>query len=261
MAGKAIVVMIHGLGKQDDGFWAAREQALRDALIARQVGKNVQVEGFRYSMHAQKHVNRYWESIDADLDYRKVRRLALEVVADATVYGNRARAAESNYRTIHAALHRFLKEAMSKLDSVEDRLVIWAQSFGCHVVSNFIYDNQTGRGAHDPTLEGSPSPLPKLEDLDNRCRLLITTGCNLPLFAAGHPDPVPFARPNNEFEWTNIYDKDDVLGWPIRPLGGGFENDWISDHEEDTGWSVGSHLRYWFDRGVLDRIAGLVGQI
>ena len=78
---------------------------------------------------------------------------------------------------------------------------------------------------------------------------------NVPLFAARGPSPVAFARPNDRFRWMNIFDKDDILGWPIRPLGGDFQAIWITDHQENTGGPLRSHTNYWFDFGVNDRIA------
>lgn len=252
MAGKRWVAMVHGIGNQGVDFWADRSKPLREALEDR--GIEAEIRGFRYSMFAQKYASEYWNAIETDLDYRFLRRPVLHFFADATVYGHRATAPRSNYREIHTALHLFLSEMLAEMGE-DDNLVVWAHSFGCHVISNFIYDNQRGTGAHDPALEGEPGPLESLKALNDLLRLLVTTGCNIPLFAVGGPSPVAFSRPNDQFRWMNIFDKDDVLGWPIRPLGGDFQATWITDHQENTGGLIRSHTNYWFDFGVIDRIA------
>mgnify|MGYP006294030981 FL=1 len=252
MAGKTWVAMIHGIGNQGEEFWVDRTKPLKEALKDR--GIEAEIAGFRYSMFAKKYASEYWNSIETDLDYRFLRRPALHIFADATVYGHRPEAPQSNYREIHASLHQFLSGLLKGMQD-DDRLVVWAHSFGCHIISNFIYDNQRGTGAHNPALQGEPAPLQPLPELDRRLRLLVTTGCNIPLFAAGGPSPVAFARPNDRFRWMNIFDTDDILGWPIRPLGGDFQAIWITDHQENTGGPLRSHTNYWFDFGVNDRIA------
>lgn len=54
------------------------------------------------------------------------------------------------------------------------------------------------------------------------CMAWVTTGCNIPLFVAAHKtmNIKPIQPPNGSptFKWLNIYDPDDVLGWPLQPL-------------------------------------------
>ena len=47
---------------------------------------------------------------------------------------------------------------------------------------------------------------------------IFTAGANITLFVAGRPEVKPFAKPNDCFEWHNLYDEDDVLGWPLQQL-------------------------------------------
>ena len=166
---------------------------------------------------------------------------------------------------IHAHVHQHLSTALAEMDD-DEVLVVRAHSFGYHVFSNFVYDNHNLKGAHAPVLADgtsadAPTPLSKLPDLNDRLALFATTGCNIPLLVAGAPNSVPFTRPNDRFQWINIYDKDDVLGWPLRPLGAAFDVDWIRDCKENTGGLLRSHNNYWFDAGVNEQIAEAVADV
>jgi hypothetical protein len=64
-----------------------------------------------------------------------------------------------------------------------------------------------------------------------------------------------FFQPNEDFQWINFYDRDDLLGWPLRPLGGRFE-DLVQDEERDRiGSTVTSHFKYWRDKKLNEEIA------
>lgn len=97
----------------------------------------------------------------------------------------------------------------------------------------------------------------------------LTTGCNIPIFVAAHKerDIRPIARPTPCFEWINVFDPDDTLGWPLQPLSASYAamaNDvpvnagqgmakWILE-----SWKPFSHLAYWSDAKVLAPLAGLL---
>ncbi|MDF1569935.1 MAG: hypothetical protein P1P77_18110, partial [Spirochaetaceae bacterium] len=101
----------------------------------------------------------------------------------------------------------------------------------------------------------------RLKGLPGEFRLFITTGCNIPVIVAGLEHAEPFTRPNKDFRWINIYDKDDILGWPLRPLGGGFGmNDWIEDRVIDAGLPLVSHMNYWKSKNSLKIIADAIAE-
>ena len=252
------VVMIHGIGKHTDEIWPERIAPLEKKLSQR--GVKASISGISYATIAQGYADDYWYDIDVDLDYKWAREPLLHIFADAMVYGNRPLLAKSNYRQVHQIVHTRLSAVINQM-AEDDRLVIRAHSFGCHVISNFIYDNQESKGAHDTDLDGEPQSLPKIKELDDRLALLVTSGCNIPLFAAGGPHPVPFSRPNENFRWLNIFDKDDILGWPIEPLGPGYQTDWISDRQVNSGGPFRSHNNSWFDDDVNNRIVTAIRRI
>jgi hypothetical protein len=98
---------------------------------------------------------------------------------------------------------------------------------------------------------------------------LLTTGCNIPIFVAAHKELHIRAidRPNDQFEWLNLYDRDDVLGWPLRPLSGGYER-LVEDRQVNAGqgidwltsWTPLSHKHYWKDRDVVEPVAEMISE-
>ena len=139
-------------------------------------------------------------------------------------------------------------------------MVIVAQSLGCQVISNYLWDagkhqhifKDTGNDNSDQT------EFLKLKSL----KRLVTTGCNIPLFIGGLKKRECFKIPNDDgFVWGNFYDPDDVLGWPLRQLGP--TCDFISGHAINAGgllssWNPLSHTKYWTDGDMLDPIAGVL---
>ena len=58
---------------------------------------------------------------------------------------------------------------------------------------------------------------------------------------SGLVSPQIFTRPAADFVWHNYFDKDDVLGYPMRAMGSAFKVDWLYDH----AISVGGFLTGW----------------
>ena len=252
MADRVRILFIHGIGDQEDDFWDKKKKPLVKALKKKGI-KVSSADGVLYSRIAGDNVAKYWQSMDlkADIDFDFLRKLIMDYAADATVYGTKTYKASSNYQSIHRYLHNELSKCLEKMEP-DEKLIIRAHSFGCHIISNMIYDIQNKKGIYDPKGENPFTPPPTLEE---KLLLFATSGCNIPLFTAGLSEPTPFAKPGAVFEWLNIYDKDDVLGWPLKPLGGAFDVPWISDCIENTGGLIKSHGHYWYDRDVNNLIA------
>ena len=89
-------------------------------------------------------------------------------------------------------------------------------------------------------------------------RALFTTGCNIPIFVAGHGKVVAIDPPCKDFEWRNYYDEDDVLGWPLRPLSDSYDK-LVKDYEINVGglftsWNPLGHTEYWKDEDFLRQL-------
>jgi hypothetical protein len=61
-------------------------------------------------------------------------------------------------------------------------------------------------------------------------------------------------------EWVNFYDKDDVIGWPLRQLNADYAKRVTEDREVNVGgvmtsWNPAAHIGYWRDNDVTAPIA------
>lgn len=72
------------------------------------------------------------------------------------------------------------------------------------------------------------------------------------------------------FKWYNLYDKDDVLGWPLKSLSPSYE-ELVEDIQINVGrgllsklfksWNPLSHGQYWQDKNVIGHISDNIKQI
>ena len=250
MAARIRIVVLHGIGRQSENFYKELETGLTKELDHLDVPDR-NISGFLYADIAQPHQDRYWNSMDRkSISMDRFRKIFLHYFGDAGAYGTRPHDKKGNYRKIHGKLEQFLAGELNQL--AEDGIfIVLAQSFGGHVFSNFYWDYRK-RMVKPRRLKG----------FSERFRLFITTGCNIPVFVAGLERPEPFPWPNPDFHWINIYDKDDILGWPLGPLGGGFSNsDFIEDRIVDSGLPLLSHMNYWTNRRSLKMIAEAIAEV
>ena len=105
---------------------------------------------------------------------------------------------------------------------------------------------------------------------------LITFGSNIPLFTLGleQVKPIAFPPPGSALSspvraaarWMNYFDRDDVLGYPLREISSTYA---ATVHEDVSigvgsllsGWTPMSHTAYWNDADFVDRVADQVAAI
>lgn len=200
----------------------------------------------------------------------QLRQFLLYGFSDAAGYLFEPGAENSTLYQVQKTILDKLSEAFQKVGPTGS-VVIVAQSLGGFLMSDFIWDaqrkNKEGklRSAYGVWKDGSLPDAPEGSDMDNfrrlkNLKLFITTGCNIPVVVSGHKDPQPFAAPNAEFRWRNLYDRDDVLGWPLGPLSPAYEA-MVLDQEMNSGnlltsWTPFSHSAYWEDRDFIDLLLG-----
>ena len=166
-------------------------------------------------------------------------------------------------------------------------MIFLTQSLGCQVLSNYIYDGQKhGSGGQVEAgiwrdLDHTRAALGGLDEAAmlarlrflraETCMAWVSTGCNIPIFVAAHKtmNIKPIQRPNGSptFKWLNIYDPDDVLGWPLQPLSPQYR-ELVEDRAINAGqgaagwilksWNPMSHTAYWTDDDVVKPLADLL---
>lgn len=269
------VLWVHGMGNHGPDYADKATDELRDRLDAADVDPQAVVfQSAHWSDVLDGRENAMLKRLaqSCDVDWLRVRReLVVGGLGDACAYLGPGRGASPYYDIIHKRIEKGLAALRGRLD-LRDKapVVIMAHSLGCAVVADYLLDAQAGEGR-------GKSPLTRGETVAS----LVTFGCNLPLFTLCRAPKdvkvprVPGSAAAQAFRnrkafskhagWYNFYDPDDVLGFPLRPLGPQFSRVVKKDLAINTGAIWRAHTGYWtdndFTRPVARLLAGLVRAI
>jgi hypothetical protein len=272
------LLTVHGMGETPRDY----AEKLFEAVAARLGPLSAQV-AFRsiyYQDILKPNQETVWAKVSetTHLRYADLRRFLLFGFGDAAGLENRKEIDGSVYEMAQEAIARQLL-AVARHDPATS-VVFLAQSLGCQVLSSYVYDaqkaaagGQVGAGIWKDIDAWARRALgERLTEPEKRflagatCSAFVTTGCNIPIFCAAHKqmDIRPIARPTARFEWINLYDPDDALGWPLQPLSPGYAA-LVDDRAINAGqgvvtwilksWNPLSHSAYWADAQVLDLLA------
>ena len=254
MAKKIAFLTLHGMGSTPRNYY----EELRDDLIP-MVGTNtwnadVHFDHIYYQDFLQDPQIEYFNRVRNDVDSKRLRKFLLYGFSDAGGLDYSRTIPDSAYEKVQGRIFEKLGQAFAAVEAPDAPVVVIAQSLGCHVLSNYIWDSKPGRDPQYGIWKNSHDELTD-PDIDFRrlktLRVLVTTGCNIPIFIGGLPreQRIPIDRPNDNFVWENYYDEDDALGWPLQALSKGY-HDLVQDFEVNVGniftsWNPLSHLGYW----------------
>lgn len=171
-----------------------------------------------------------------------LREFVLGAFGDGVTFERGAHKENSPYRKIHSYLKSFFEYIYEKMGS-NSKLVIVAGSLGAHILSTYIWDADNNIGIFKNEHANEKNNLSNLS-------FLATIGANIPLFISGYKEedikPISASNRAYDFKWHNYYDKDDVLGWPLKQLSSEYGKV-VEDFQINTGLYIGSHIRYWSD--------------
>lgn len=263
------ILVLHGMGDHDDDFDNEFKRKVKKKLSLNEWEHIKAWESVVYGQEIQIRQERMLAAMRnfQDLDWNTVRKFFISSFSDATTYlfTNVPTGVRPAYNIVHDRVYHHINQLYSQLgDNVP--IVIVAYSLGAMVISNYIWDAQRA-SLSDPNIpkkgiwQETQYLLNEKTKLQN-AKLLITCGCNIPLFLSGlynENQPIkPIEKPNPDFKWFNYYDNDDILGWPLSPLSDAYDK-LVIDRQIRvgnvfTGWNPGSHSSYFNDNDFVERV-------
>lgn len=278
MTQKLAVAIIHGAGSQKKTF-ATKMIKKIDKQFNKRLKKdmNVTETGLVFQPVFWSSVFEEEEKVllqklqkGGNLDYHRLRQFTIEFLADAVAYQPTS-IRDYNYDKVHSVLAQSLRELSIKAGPQAPLCVI-SHSLGSVIASNYFYDLQFRHSNIGMLTEemNSHTPLEKSETL----ALFYTLGSPLALWSLrfsdfGHPVKIPPPSINQYYPhlkggWFNIYDKDDILGYPLKSLNNKYDRAITKDIQVNVGgiftsWNPFSHLQYDTDKAVIKLIVdGLI---
>ena len=275
MAKTIALITVHGMGDTARDYYAPCYGALKKTL-GKAAWDKLLFKPLYFQDVLQGNQEEIFNRMRDQIDWMKLRKFLLFGFSDAASLEYKKDAADSPYSQVQEIILKSMDEVFDELGEREVPVVILAQSLGCQVISSYVWDAEPVRKASagvwsvqrdDGVAAGSP------RDNFRRMRSLqcfYTTGCNIPIFVAGHRKIEAIKPPMDAFRWYNFFDEDDVLGWPLRPLSPSY-NDLVEDISVNAGggiigtivksWNPFSHEQYWTDSEVLTHLSLSVKQL
>jgi hypothetical protein len=279
MTHRVALLIVHGMGETVPDFHNELVVPLRARL--QHAWDRVAWRPVYYQPILKRNERAIFEQMRPLVRWEGLRELMLFGFSDAASLEHKKELAMSPYwqtqRLILQRLDEIFDEVCDDSGGGTAPLAIVAQSLGGQVMSNYIWDAQQSRAYagiwSDPLDDGVPTDTPR--DRFRRMHTLqrlMTTGCNIPVFVAGHStiEPIDRRKLGAQFRWINQFDPDDVLGWPLGQLSAAYAA-LVEDHAVNASGDTllgriksltpYSHTQYWSTEGVLDRIADALKEL
>lgn len=220
MASKTLnCIFVHGVGKQKSDFAHDARRYLRSALKSR--GIEMYARSVHWAPILDDGEKKMLESVGKlGSSNRMSQRLVVETLADALCYQHK-----------QETIQYLVDYELSQFNNQADEVVVFAHSLGVLLMSDYLRNR------------------PKV-----KIQKFVSFGTNLQLFNIGRESA--FVCPEQlkgVGRWTNYWDEDDMLGWPV--------SGWLP-HVKDTevsvgpwwsGWTGLSHIGYFEDKDLWSK--------
>ena len=267
------IAFIHGIGRTERGYSEPMRRALAAAFASRigrptsETASELHFEEINWSPVLSRPETELWKRVHGGgpLRYDRLRDFMVHFAGDAVAYQP-----SPHDRSAYDAIHEAVAESLADLaERAGPRapLCVVAHSLGTVIASNYLYDLMKRRGSYMGSTVRSRingTPLERGETL----ALLVTMGSPIALWSLRYPgfgEPVRMPcierhHPGLQGRWINIYDPDDVIGYPLRGLNAKYRKAVTEDQSVDVGsiltrWTPLSHTAYWGSRKVAETIA------
>lgn len=258
------VVVMHGLGWQRDDFAAPLKAAVSRRM--QRLGHDPEVVAWQPVYWADVLEKKQLEYLQRarqqqPLRWNWLRDVVVRGLGDAAAY-QYVNGPNATYVRIHDRIREKIGELYEgPLASRPVPMVVLAHSIGSHIMSSYIWDTQQDK----PT---GAAPDSSVFERMGWLAGMVTCGSTIPLFTFAHDPVKPIRFPGDELparfrpkaKWRNYYDRDDVLGYPLKPINDRYAAVVDTDVEVNVGNLVEastplSHNAYWDDRSFTDPVA------
>jgi hypothetical protein len=276
MSQKIAVAVVHGVGSQKVTFAKQLAEAVKHRFAHELAGavpdpeEELQIRGVYWARVLQDQEDDLKARTEAvgGLHWDELRDIFIDLGGDAVAYQPDESGDRGTYIEIHKTFAGTLKHLAEEAGD-DAPLCVIAHSLGTVIASNYIYDLQTGKTPPEVSALGTGTPL----ELGKTLTLLYTMGSPIAVWSLRQPDfgtpiefpPAALGGPGlASAEWTNMFDHDDVIAYPLRGLNAKYAKAVKEDLQVNVGnlfvnWSPLTHTRYWTDRQVIARVTdGLV---
>ena len=280
---KKILIYIHGVGGQSKTKFDKDVDKLKDRILDEDESLKNEVifQGVYYHDLLQSRQEDYFDKIEKKVDKDSIREQILYKVGDAFAHENKSHLQDSKYQQIQHKVYEGIKEAYKTAGDENAEVVILAHSLGAQIISSYIWDAQKKNAGDNVSGGVFKFQYNNIDGIENdqqtlrKLKSFITIGCNIPIFVSSQ-DSVQSIYSNNEqllsenknnlgydFNWVNMYEADDILGWPLQTLGdyynkdlfGASYTDAVKDIKVDTSESLFfAHTGYKKDSDVIEKI-------
>lgn len=269
------VAVIHGIGGQGADFADETVEAIRqvfhrlvpeaphDALVFAPVHWAPVLQG------VQEELSRRVRS-EHELHWGWLRDVMISFVGDGIAYEPTA-----HDRRVYDAIHAVMARALHRLAAeagADAPLCVVAHSLGSVIASNYLYDLGKPELVSDEVrAHMTDGPLERGETFTH----FFTLGSPLAVWALHHADfGCPLTVPSRALSshhpdlagsWLNFFDRDDVIGYPLRPLNEAYAAAVTEDVSVNAGGLIEretplSHSGYATASEVVSRIAATLAE-
>lgn len=264
MVKKIAFITIHGMGTTKEDYHSDLIRKVQNELSGHEWDQ-IAFQSVYFQDLLQDNQEEYFRRVRGRLDWLKMRKFILYGFSDAGGLEYSRTLNDSIYKEVQRTIFEALGVAWTELNDPKTPVIFICQSLGGQVLSNYIWDGfkydsnnpdaiKYGIWSEDHSgLSNDELEFRQLKTL----KVLMTTGCNIPIFVAGlkRENIKPIDIQNPDFVWENYFDKDDVLGWPLQDLSDEYSL-LVKDKKINVGdfltkWTPLSHTKYWTDKDVI----------
>lgn len=255
---KVNLAIIHGMGEQQVGYSKVFQSKVINSLNVRGFDSDcVRFEEIFWADVLREQEEKVFERANygEDLTYHGLRRFFANALGDAIAYQPRIKSTSDSIE-VYEGIHNILDTSFKRLYEVDPDapLVFIAHSLGTIIASNYIWDNQDSNDV-------LKSPLDKLTGF-------ITCGSPLGIWTLRYKtlgESIVFphsglrADYKEKAKWINLYDRDDVIAYPLKNINEGYKKNLTIEKEINVGrslehWNPMSHTGYLEDADFVSEV-------